>query len=142
MILWPVSFLFYDMMIVLAANVKGSDIVLEAILEAEVAHNAKEFFSQPQNQNQPWQVCYYYMMPYFLRYLCWDCCVCKYIIIPIQCAIFNEAIGSLLVYMWLVVFFCSGWSLSRSLSVKNCWLVPLMENVGLVFLVTSWQLTK
>ncbi|KAI4352181.1 hypothetical protein L6164_006456 [Bauhinia variegata] len=32
------------------AEVKGSDIVLEAILEAEVAHNAKEFFSQPQNQ--------------------------------------------------------------------------------------------
>ncbi|KAH0768203.1 hypothetical protein KY290_002555 [Solanum tuberosum] len=26
---------------------KGSDIVLEAILEAEVANNAKEFFSQP-----------------------------------------------------------------------------------------------
>jgi len=34
----------------LTADVKGSDIVLEAILEAEVAHNAKEFFSQPQNQ--------------------------------------------------------------------------------------------
>ncbi|KAF7804692.1 sec-independent translocase TatB-like protein isoform X1 [Senna tora] len=32
------------------ADVKGSDIVLEAILEAEVARNAKEFFSQPQNQ--------------------------------------------------------------------------------------------
>ncbi|RZB85457.1 uncharacterized protein LOC114369974 [Glycine soja] len=32
------------------ADVKGSDIVLEAIVEAEVAHNAKEFFSQPQNQ--------------------------------------------------------------------------------------------
>ncbi|XP_027366293.1 uncharacterized protein LOC113872725 [Abrus precatorius] len=32
------------------ADVKGSDIVLEAVLEAEVAHNAKEFFSQPQNQ--------------------------------------------------------------------------------------------
>nr|XP_016478604.1 PREDICTED: sec-independent protein translocase protein TatB-like [Nicotiana tabacum] len=29
---------------------KGSDIVLEAILEAEVENNAKEFFSQPQNQ--------------------------------------------------------------------------------------------
>ncbi|CAN4108684.1 unnamed protein product [Withania somnifera] len=28
----------------------GSDIVLEAILEAEVANNAKEFFSQPPNQ--------------------------------------------------------------------------------------------
>ena len=32
------------------ADVTGSDIVQEAILEAEVAHNAKEFFSQPQNQ--------------------------------------------------------------------------------------------
>uniref|UniRef100_A0A2P2JY99 Uncharacterized protein n=1 Tax=Rhizophora mucronata TaxID=61149 RepID=A0A2P2JY99_RHIMU len=31
-------------------DMKGSDIVLEAILEAEVAHNAKEFFAQPQNQ--------------------------------------------------------------------------------------------
>ncbi|XP_038713084.1 sec-independent protein translocase protein TatB-like [Tripterygium wilfordii] len=31
-------------------EIKGSDIVLEAIVEAEVAHNAKEFFSQPQNQ--------------------------------------------------------------------------------------------
>ncbi|XP_059279040.1 uncharacterized protein LOC132033169 [Lycium ferocissimum] len=31
---------------------KGSDIVLEAILEAEVAKNAKEFFSRPQNQLQ------------------------------------------------------------------------------------------
>ncbi|WCJ40321.1 hypothetical protein M5689_021244 [Euphorbia peplus] len=31
-------------------NVKGSDIVLEAILEADVAHNAKHFFAQPQNQ--------------------------------------------------------------------------------------------
>ncbi|XP_057957496.1 uncharacterized protein LOC131150659 isoform X2 [Malania oleifera] len=31
-------------------NVKGSDIVLEAILEADVAHNAKDFFAQPQNQ--------------------------------------------------------------------------------------------
>ncbi|KAK4365110.1 hypothetical protein RND71_016468 [Anisodus tanguticus] len=29
---------------------KGSDIVLEAILEADVAKNAKDFFSQPQNQ--------------------------------------------------------------------------------------------
>ncbi|EXB29844.1 hypothetical protein L484_016333 [Morus notabilis] len=28
----------------------GSDIVLEAVLEAEVAHNAKDFFSQPENQ--------------------------------------------------------------------------------------------
>eukprot|EP00261_Vitis_vinifera_P019509 XP_010649987.1 PREDICTED: uncharacterized protein LOC100261325 isoform X1 [Vitis vinifera] len=31
-------------------SMKGSDIVLEAILEAEVAHSAKDFFSQPQNQ--------------------------------------------------------------------------------------------
>ncbi|CAN4122920.1 unnamed protein product [Withania somnifera] len=29
---------------------KGSDIVLEAILESDVAKNAKEFFSQPENQ--------------------------------------------------------------------------------------------
>ncbi|MED6120013.1 hypothetical protein PIB30_017036 [Stylosanthes scabra] len=33
-----------------SGDVKGSDIVLEAIVEAEVAHNAKEFFSQPQNK--------------------------------------------------------------------------------------------
>ncbi|KAI5406107.1 uncharacterized protein LOC127082959 [Lathyrus oleraceus] len=32
------------------ADVKGSDIVQEAILEAEVAHKTKEFFSQPENQ--------------------------------------------------------------------------------------------
>ncbi|CAL5192469.1 unnamed protein product [Lathyrus oleraceus] len=32
------------------ADVKGSDIVQEAILEAEVGHKAKEFFSQPENQ--------------------------------------------------------------------------------------------
>lgn len=31
-------------------SVQGSDILLEAILEAEIAHNAKDFFSQPQNQ--------------------------------------------------------------------------------------------
>ncbi|XP_021770267.1 uncharacterized protein LOC110734424 [Chenopodium quinoa] len=31
-------------------EVTGSDIVLEAMLEAEVARNAKEFFSQPQNE--------------------------------------------------------------------------------------------
>ncbi|XP_020104979.1 uncharacterized protein LOC109721665 [Ananas comosus] len=31
-------------------EVQGSDVVLEAILEAEVASNAQEFFSQPQNQ--------------------------------------------------------------------------------------------
>ncbi|XVF62981.1 hypothetical protein PTKIN_Ptkin09bG0052300 [Pterospermum kingtungense] len=33
-------------------STKGSDIVLEAVLEAEVARNAKDFFSQPQNQIQ------------------------------------------------------------------------------------------
>ncbi|XP_010274211.1 PREDICTED: uncharacterized protein LOC104609562 [Nelumbo nucifera] len=33
-------------------DVKGSDIVLEAVLEAEVAHNAKHFFAQAQNQIQ------------------------------------------------------------------------------------------
>lgn len=33
-------------------SAKGSDIVLEAILEAEVARNAKDFFSQPENQIQ------------------------------------------------------------------------------------------
>lgn len=31
-------------------SAKGSDIVLEAVVEAEVARNAKDFFSQPQNQ--------------------------------------------------------------------------------------------
>ncbi|OWM72648.1 uncharacterized protein LOC116196149 [Punica granatum] len=31
-------------------DVKGSDIVLEAIVESEVAHNAKEFFARPENQ--------------------------------------------------------------------------------------------
>ncbi|KAL3828003.1 hypothetical protein ACJIZ3_016805 [Penstemon smallii] len=30
----------------------GSDIMLEAVIEADVAHNAKEFLSQPQAQNQ------------------------------------------------------------------------------------------
>ncbi|KAK3190234.1 hypothetical protein Dsin_029795 [Dipteronia sinensis] len=33
-------------------SVKGSDILLEAVIEAEVAPNAKDFFSQPQNQIQ------------------------------------------------------------------------------------------
>ncbi|KAL6192167.1 hypothetical protein ACLB2K_038554 [Fragaria x ananassa] len=33
-------------------NIEGSDIVLEAIVEAEVARNAKDFFSQPENQIQ------------------------------------------------------------------------------------------
>ncbi|TXG72179.1 hypothetical protein EZV62_000758 [Acer yangbiense] len=33
-------------------SVKGSDLLLEAVIEAEVAHNAKDFFSQPQNQIQ------------------------------------------------------------------------------------------
>ncbi|XP_074379063.1 uncharacterized protein LOC141720518 isoform X1 [Apium graveolens] len=34
-------------------NVSGSDLVLEAIVEAEVANNAKEFFAQPQSQLKP-----------------------------------------------------------------------------------------
>ncbi|XP_022739470.1 uncharacterized protein LOC111291747 isoform X2 [Durio zibethinus] len=33
-------------------SAKGSDIVLEAVMEAEVARNAKDFFSLPQNQIQ------------------------------------------------------------------------------------------
>lgn len=33
-------------------SVNGSDIVLEAVLEAEVAQKAKDFFSQPENQIQ------------------------------------------------------------------------------------------
>ncbi|WOH07495.1 hypothetical protein DCAR_0726925 [Daucus carota subsp. sativus] len=34
-------------------SVSGSDLVLEAIVEAEVANNAKQFFAQPQNQLKP-----------------------------------------------------------------------------------------
>lgn len=34
-------------------NASGSDLVLEAIVEAEVANNAKEFFAQPQSQLKP-----------------------------------------------------------------------------------------
>ncbi|CAL1383131.1 unnamed protein product [Linum trigynum] len=33
-----------------ADNLNGSDIMLEALVEAEVAHNAKRFFAQPENQ--------------------------------------------------------------------------------------------
>ncbi|KAI3719386.1 hypothetical protein L6452_20283 [Arctium lappa] len=33
------------------ADAKGSDIMLESILEADVARNAKDFFAQPQNVN-------------------------------------------------------------------------------------------
>lgn len=36
-------------MMVISDAVMGSDVVLEAVLEAEVARNAKDFFSQPQN---------------------------------------------------------------------------------------------
>ncbi|PKA56968.1 hypothetical protein AXF42_Ash002272 [Apostasia shenzhenica] len=36
-----------------SGDVKGSDIVLEAIVEAEVAHSAKQFFSLPENQLLP-----------------------------------------------------------------------------------------
>ncbi|KAK6914029.1 hypothetical protein RJ641_021350 [Dillenia turbinata] len=35
-----------------SGGLTGSNIMLEAIVEAEVANNAKEFFSQPQNQIQ------------------------------------------------------------------------------------------
>ncbi|XP_076942742.1 uncharacterized protein LOC143612709 [Bidens hawaiensis] len=34
------------------ADTNGSDIMLESILEADVARNAKDFFAQPQNLNQ------------------------------------------------------------------------------------------
>lgn len=37
---------------VVSGSAKGADIVLEAVVEAEVARNAKDFFSQPQNQIQ------------------------------------------------------------------------------------------
>jgi hypothetical protein len=37
---------------VVAGSAKGADIVLEAVVEAEVARSAKDFFSQPQNQIQ------------------------------------------------------------------------------------------
>ncbi|KAI3773044.1 hypothetical protein L6452_04242 [Arctium lappa] len=33
------------------ADAKGSDIMLESVVEAEVARNAKDFFAQPQNVN-------------------------------------------------------------------------------------------
>lgn len=35
---------------VVVDGAKGSDILLEAVLESEVANNAKDFFSQPENQ--------------------------------------------------------------------------------------------
>lgn len=35
---------------VLSDDAKGSDILLEAILESETAHQAKHFFAQPENQ--------------------------------------------------------------------------------------------
>lgn len=31
-------------------EMNGSDIMLEAMLEEQVAHKAKDFFSQPENQ--------------------------------------------------------------------------------------------
>ncbi|CAI9105876.1 OLC1v1004900C2 [Oldenlandia corymbosa var. corymbosa] len=34
-------------------HIAGSDIVLEAMLEAEVAHNARDFFSRPENLMKP-----------------------------------------------------------------------------------------
>lgn len=38
---------FYNLSMLADAN--GSDIMLESILEAVVARNAKDFFAQPQN---------------------------------------------------------------------------------------------
>lgn len=48
-------------------NVEGSDIVLEAVLEAEVARNAKDFFSQPENQIQWTQKV---MLLFYLHFFC------------------------------------------------------------------------
>lgn len=49
MYIWKKSSLFFFSG-VFSDEAKGSDVVLEAILEAEVARNAQQFFSQPQNQ--------------------------------------------------------------------------------------------
>ncbi|KAK8941040.1 hypothetical protein KSP39_PZI009922 [Platanthera zijinensis] len=46
----PVSAESAQLLPKLHGDVTGSDIVLEAILEAEVARNAKQFFSLPENQ--------------------------------------------------------------------------------------------
>lgn len=46
----PVSAESAQLLPKLDGDVKGSDIMLEAILEAEVARNAKQFFSLPENQ--------------------------------------------------------------------------------------------
>lgn len=35
-----------------SGDLRGSDLVLEAILEEEVARNARDFFSQAQNQTK------------------------------------------------------------------------------------------
>lgn len=40
----------YFVVYMISGDVKGSDIVHEAIVEAEVAQNAKHFFSQRENQ--------------------------------------------------------------------------------------------
>ncbi|TXG49288.1 hypothetical protein EZV62_025163 [Acer yangbiense] len=48
----PVSAESTRMLPHLKESAKGSDIFLEAVIEAEVAQNAKEFFSRPQNQIQ------------------------------------------------------------------------------------------
>lgn len=39
-----------DLCAMVSGDATGSDIILEAVLEAEVARNAKEFFSKPENQ--------------------------------------------------------------------------------------------
>ncbi|KVI12420.1 hypothetical protein Ccrd_009178 [Cynara cardunculus var. scolymus] len=40
-----------DKLLLMRAEAQGSDIMLESILQAEVARNAKDFFAQPQNLN-------------------------------------------------------------------------------------------
>ncbi|CAO2818839.1 unnamed protein product [Amaranthus hypochondriacus] len=46
----PVSAESAGLLPVRKGDATGSDIILEAVLEAEVARNAKEFFSKPENQ--------------------------------------------------------------------------------------------
>lgn len=59
---------------VMTGDANGSDIMLEAILEAEVAQNAKQFFAQPQNQiPSEWKVLRYFSFssPCTHPYLSW-----------------------------------------------------------------------
>ncbi|CAK9147789.1 unnamed protein product [Ilex paraguariensis] len=50
LVVFPVSAESAGMLPNRGDDAKGSDILLEAIVEAEVARNAKDFFAQPQNQ--------------------------------------------------------------------------------------------